>query len=74
MVLSMKPTHINLKARQIKELKALSAEIGATVAELVRRAVDSYITERRKAAKESADHGKSKQDPQDNGGSLKNGL
>lgn len=52
----MKRTNIYLKAKQVKELKALSAETGATMAELVRRAVDQFI-ERRKAAKESTYHG-----------------
>jgi metal-responsive CopG/Arc/MetJ family transcriptional regulator len=54
----MKRTNIYLKARQTKELRALSAETGASVAELVRRAVDRYLTERRKAEKGEGENGK----------------
>jgi hypothetical protein len=46
----MKRTNIYLKARQVKELKAVCAETGASMAEVVRRAVDAFI-DRRKADK-----------------------
>lgn len=47
----MRRTTMYLKARQVKELKALSAQTGATMAELVRRAVDAFLAVRRKAEK-----------------------
>lgn len=63
----MKRTNIYLKARQLKELKRLSAETGATVAELVRRAVDEF-TERRKAEKGRVrDHGEKKDNSENDG-------
>jgi len=42
----MKRTNIYLRARQVKDLKILSAETGASVSELIRRAVDEYVKQK----------------------------
>jgi predicted DNA-binding protein len=39
----MKATRIYLKLKQVKGLDALSKKTGASVAELVRRAIDAYL-------------------------------
>jgi predicted DNA-binding protein len=44
-------TNVYLSAQQKKALEKLSARTGAPVAELVRRAVDSYLKLRRKEIK-----------------------
>jgi len=51
----MKRTNVFLKATQIRDLKSIARETGATVAGLIRLAIDQFI-ERRKAAKESNHH------------------
>jgi predicted DNA-binding protein len=59
--MNMKPTHINLKASQIKQLKAIAKRTGAPVAELVRRGVDQFI--QRETEKESTHHGETQVTP-----------
>jgi predicted DNA-binding protein len=44
----MKRTALFLKADQVKKLQILSEKTGAPVAELIRRAIDSYLQERAK--------------------------
>jgi predicted DNA-binding protein len=44
-------TNVYLSADQKKALEKLSAKTGAPVAELVRRAIDSYLTIRKKEVK-----------------------
>lgn len=39
----MKRVNFYLKTRQITELKRLSQQTGASIAELIRRAVDMYL-------------------------------
>jgi hypothetical protein len=46
----MKMTHLYLKARQIRQLKALGRRPDTPMAALVRRAVDEFL-DRRKAEK-----------------------
>jgi predicted DNA-binding protein len=43
----MKQTSLFLKPRQKEDLKALSRATGAPVAELIRRAIDRYLEERK---------------------------
>jgi len=47
----MRRTAIFLKEEQFKKLQALSEKTGAPVAELIRRAIDSYLTTRKKELK-----------------------
>jgi len=47
----MKRTALFLKEDQLKKLQALSDKTGAPVAELIRRAIDSYLRERAKELK-----------------------
>jgi predicted DNA-binding protein len=47
----MKRTALFLEKEQIKKLQALSEKTGAPVAELIRRAIDKYLQERRKEIK-----------------------
>jgi len=42
---------IYLMETQLKQLRQLSKESGAPVAELIRRAVDEYIAQRKKGGK-----------------------
>jgi predicted DNA-binding protein len=44
----MKQTSLFLKPEQIGRLQELSRITGAPVAELIRRAIDSYLEQRRK--------------------------
>ena len=44
-------TNVYLTAEQKEALEKLSARTGAPVAELVRRAIDSYLTMRKKELK-----------------------
>jgi predicted transcriptional regulator len=46
----MKRTNVWLKASQIRQLKSLANDSGATTAGLIRKAIDEFI-ERRKAEK-----------------------
>jgi predicted DNA-binding protein len=39
----MKRTNINIREDQHKRLGVLSAKTGATVSELIRRAIDAYL-------------------------------
>jgi predicted DNA-binding protein len=50
----MKRTTIWLKAIQLRELKALASDAGATVAGLIRKAIDEFIERRKKAGKGGA--------------------
>lgn len=43
---SVKRTNINLREHQHKALAELSAKTGATVSELIRRAIDEYLKKR----------------------------
>lgn len=56
----MKRTNVWLKVTQLRDLKSIARETGATVAGLIRLAIDQFI-ERRKAARETY-HGESKKD------------
>jgi hypothetical protein len=56
----MKRTNIWLKVTQIRDLKSIARETGATVAGLIRKAIDEF-TARWKAAKENSHHGESKE-------------
>jgi len=47
----MKRTALFLKERQVEKLQALSEKTGAPVAELIRRAIDQYLTTRKKELK-----------------------
>jgi len=47
----MRRTAIFLKEEQFKKLSTLSEKTGAPVAELIRRAIDSYLTMRKKELK-----------------------
>jgi len=47
----MKRTALFLKEEQLKELQILSEKTGAPVAELIRRAIDHYLTIRKKELK-----------------------
>lgn len=47
----MHRTNVNLDDEQLRALKDLAAEEGSSVAELVRRAVDGYLGQRRRAAR-----------------------
>lgn len=47
----MQRTAIFLKEEQIKKLQTLSKKTGAPVAELIRRAIDHYLTIRKKELK-----------------------
>jgi predicted DNA-binding protein len=47
----MKRTALFLEKEQIKKLQALSEKTGAPVAELIRRAIDKYLQERRQEIK-----------------------
>jgi predicted DNA-binding protein len=47
----MKRTALFLKTDQVMKLQALSERTGAPVAELIRRAIDKYLTMRRKELK-----------------------
>jgi predicted DNA-binding protein len=49
--MGMKRTALFLKEEQIKKLLKLSEKTGAPVAELVRRAIDTYLLERAKELK-----------------------
>jgi predicted DNA-binding protein len=49
--MTMKRTALFLKKEQIKKLQKLSEKSGAPVAELVRRAIDRYLSERAKELK-----------------------
>ena len=60
-IYTMKRTNIYLLARQIRELKRLSAKTGATSAELVRRAVDVYL-EGQKSQKAEVGNGSEKKE------------
>jgi len=51
---AMKRTTIWLKAIQLRELKALASDAGATVAGLIRKAIDEFIERRKKAGKGGA--------------------
>jgi predicted DNA-binding protein len=46
-IATMKRTNIHLAELQIKRLRALSDKTGATVAELVRRAIEAYLKSNR---------------------------
>ena len=50
-VRDMKRTAIFLKEEQVKKLQTLSDLTGAPVAELIRRAIDSYLESRKKELK-----------------------
>jgi hypothetical protein len=54
----MRRLQFYLKLNQIKQLKAISKATGAPVAELVRRALDEFISK----SKEKREHGKDKQE------------
>jgi len=56
----MKRTNVWLKVTQIRDLKSVARETGATVAGLIRKAIDEFIA-RWKAAKGSGHHGESKE-------------
>jgi hypothetical protein len=56
----MRRTNVWLKLTEIRDLKSIARERGATVAGLIRLAIDQFI-ERWKAAKESIYHGKSEE-------------
>ena len=56
----MKRTNVWLKQTQIRDLKSIARDTGATVAGLIRLAIDQFI-ERRKAAKESTYHGETEE-------------
>jgi predicted DNA-binding protein len=43
----VKRTNIHLAEEQIKRLRALSDKTGATVAELIRRAIETYLKKNR---------------------------
>lgn len=43
----MKRTNVHLAEQQIKRLRTLSDKTGATVAELIRRAIETYLTKNR---------------------------
>ena len=47
----MKRTALFLKEEQLEKLQALSDKTGAPIAELVRRAIDTYLTMRKKELK-----------------------
>jgi predicted DNA-binding protein len=47
----MRRTAIFLKEEQFKKLSILSEKTGAPVAELIRRAIDEYLTTRKKELK-----------------------
>jgi predicted DNA-binding protein len=47
----MKRTALFLKEMQLKKLQKLSEKTGAPVAELIRRAIDSYLHSRKKELK-----------------------
>jgi predicted DNA-binding protein len=47
----MQRTALFLKAEQLKKLQMLSEKTGAPVAELIRRAIDHYLTMRKKELK-----------------------
>jgi predicted DNA-binding protein len=49
--IGMKRTALFLKEEQLKKLQMLSDKTGAPVAELIRRAIDSYLRERAKELK-----------------------
>lgn len=49
--LHMKRTALFLKDEQLKKLQRLSEKTGAPVAELIRRAVDTYLKQRAKELK-----------------------
>jgi glycine cleavage system aminomethyltransferase T len=43
----MKRTNVFLKSTQIRELKSITRETGATVAGLIRKAIDDFIGRRK---------------------------
>jgi predicted DNA-binding protein len=47
----MRRTALFLKEEQLKTLQTLSEKTGAPVAELIRRAIDHYLTMRKKELK-----------------------
>jgi predicted DNA-binding protein len=47
----MKRTALFLKEQQLEKLQTLSDKTGAPIAELVRRAIDSYLAIRKKELK-----------------------
>jgi len=47
----MQRTALFLKEEQLKKLQTLSEKTGAPVAELIRRAIDGYLTIRKKELK-----------------------
>ena len=49
----MKRTALFLKEQQLAKLQALSEKTGAPIAELVRRAIDSYLAIRKKELKKA---------------------
>jgi predicted DNA-binding protein len=44
---AMKRTALFLKEKQLEQLQALSGKTGAPIAELIRRAVDVYLEQRK---------------------------
>jgi hypothetical protein len=52
----MRRTNVWLRVTQIRDLKGVARETGATVAGLIRKAIDEFIA-RWKAAKEDSHHG-----------------
>jgi hypothetical protein len=53
----MKRTNVFLKSTQIRELKAIARETGATVAGLIRKAIDEFIGHRKAEKGKVNDHG-----------------
>jgi len=49
--MTMKRTALFLKEEQLEKLQKLSDKTGAPIAELVRRAIDSYLVLRKKELK-----------------------
>jgi len=47
----MRRTALFLKAQQLKKLHVLSDKTGAPVAELIRRAIDAYLAQRKRHVK-----------------------